>query len=1055
MNHMKRFAVIFFLLNFLSSGLFAQDVTVSGEVKSSSGNLLSSVTIINNSTKKTLGLTDAKGKFSIKVAPKTRLLFRLLGYTNAYQDVVASKTFYTIILDEEENKLDEAVVVGYVARKRETLTGSAVTISGKDIQDVPAANFTDLLQGKVPGMNVQLNNGTPGMRGSVAIRGISNLNVQGTGDNAFLTPTSPLYVIDGVPIDEGTNYEYGFQTAGPGVSPIAMIPVEDIEDVTILKDAQATALYGSKGAYGVILVTTKRGKSEVPIIQYVGQFFVNTPPNLRDILGGVNERRARVNQILRYDTTYNSALALINNTPLLSDSLNPYFNNSTNWQSYFYRTTMNTSHSVNISGGDNTFNYKLAPGYYGEKGIVENTGFTRYSLPMNMQYRPSDEFRMFVNLSPSFAKNSTGSGNAFRQSGVANSSNTSSLLPSPSLFSGSVGALTALNMLNDNKTAALNSQIELEYSPINGLRLSTTLSYNFKVASQDRFLPEALNSNSTEIYSYNDRLNTLYNRNMIAYTTTLQEKHIVSAYVFNESEVSKYRADVMNLSGTPNDQILSGLSYNTRNTLGGTLDNLYERRTLGYAGNLTYNYDSKYIVEFSYRLDGTSTTGSANPWSNLPSVGARWNFKNEEFAKNWNFLEYGMIRGSWGKNIVPSGTIYDVYGKYISDRETYNNQSSVTLDMETIPNIELLPQRTTMLNGAIEFGFTNGITFLYENYYKQSDQILRTKEIANINAFGKVNTNETSIVNMGHEFVLGYRPRTSGDFSYSLNLNGAINKDYAAALPDNVRQLLHVDNTIYKQSILYRLGINSLSNVLLHYRGVYQSDSDVPVNPLTGLRYRVGGTGAEERFFRAGDPIWTDLNGDYILDNNDFVIVGNSQPVFTGGFNAFLRYKEWSLNTQFYMTFKRDVLNNALADKLRNYSNPTGNVNRGENPGALVPIGDLDIWTENNRAAYFPNVYDFRRYGFIDPFRYDQTLFQEDGSYFKFTTATLSYNFDREMLSKRIGITSARVYVSANNIFTISDYSGPDPELVSGLGRDSSSGYPNRRSFTLGLNIQF
>ena len=376
----------------------------------------------------------------------------------------------------------------------------------------------------------------------------------------------------------------------------------------------------------------------------------------------------------------------------------------------------------------------------------------------------------------------------------------------------------------------------------------------------------------------------------------------------------------------------------------------------------------------------------------------------------------------------------------------------VGITAETVKEVfQLLVHHGVCLNGAIEFGFTNGLSFVYETYYKQSDQILRTKKIANINAFGSVNTNETSLVNMGHEFIVGYRPQKEGDWSYSLNFNGAINRDYTAALPDDVRQLLVADDSNYKQSILYRLGLNALSNVLLHYQGVYESDDQVPINPLTGLRYRVGGSLADERFFRAGDPIWTDLNGDYILDERDFVIVGNSQPVFTGGFNAFVQYKSWSLNSQFFMTFKRDVLNNALADRLKNYSDPAGNAGAG----ALVPIEDLDIWSTSHTSSYFPNIYDFRRYGYINPFRYDQTLFQEDGSYFKFTTATLSYNFDRGMLSKRLGITSARVYFSANNIFTISKYSGPDPELVSALGRDSSAGYPNRRSYTLGFNIQF
>lgn len=1052
---MKKLTVIILLLNFFTIRLFAQEVTIKGEVKSSSGSSLSGVSILNNATKKSLGISDTKGKFSVKVAPKSTLLFRSLGYGNGYIEVVAGKSYYEVILDLAVNKIDETVVIGYSPRSKQTLTGSAVTISGKDIQDVPVANFTDLLQGKVPGMNVQLNNGTPGVRGNVTIRGISNLNIQGSGDDAFLTPSSPLFVIDGVPVDEGTQYEYGFQSAGPGISPISLIPVEDIESVTILKDAQATALYGSKGAYGVILVTTKRGKSKVPIIQYVGQIFLNTPPNLRNTLGGVNERRARINQILKNDTSYNSALALINNTPLLADSLNAYYNNSTDWQSYFYRTTLNTSQSLNISGGDDKFNYKVAPGIFYERGIVENTGFTRYSIPMNMQYRPTDRFRMFVNLSPSLGRNSTGSGNALKQSGIANSGNSSSLLPSPSLFAGSIDALSALNTINDNKTGTLSSQMELEYSPLPGLRLSTTLSYNFLISSKDRFLPEALNSNSTEIYSYNDRRNTLYNRNMVSYAKTIRQKHNFNVYIFNEAEVTNFRADALLISGTPNDQITSGLSYNTGKSKGGTLNNIYERRTLGYAGNFSYNYNTKYVLDISYRLDGTSTTGAANPWSQLPSIGARWNFKKEKFFEKWEALEYGLIRGSWGKNIIPSGTIYDVYGRYLSDSEKYNNEPSVTIDLSTIPNLELLPQTTTTLNGAIEFGFRNGLTFLYETYYKQSDQILRTKSIPNINAFPRVNTNETSVVNRGHEFSIGYRPRKSGDFSYSVSVNGAINRDYAASLPDNVRQLLQVDNSSNRQSILYRLGLNSLSNVLLNYKGVYKTDDEVPVNPLTGLKYRVGGTTvlSDELYFKAGDPIWTDLNGDYILDNNDFVIVGNSQPIFTGGLNAFFQYKGWSLNTQFYMTFKRDVLNNALADRLKNFQDPAGT--SSTNAGALVPLGDLDVWSPENTSAYFPNPFDFRRYRFIDPFRYDQTLFQEDGSYFKFTTATLSYNVDRELLKKLLKITSARIFFSANNILTISKYSGPDPELVSALGRDSSSGYPNRRSFTVGLNVQF
>ena len=785
--------------------------------------------------------------------------------------------------------IEETVVVGYQVRDKTTLTGSAVVITAEDIKDVPSANFTDLLQGKVAGLNIQLNNGTPGMRGNIALRGISNINIQGSGDQAFLTPTSPLFVIDGVPLDENNDYEYGFQTAGPGISPLSLIPVEDIESITTLKDAQATALYGSRGAYGVILVTTKRGSSKIPIVSYTSNYFMNTPPALRSVVGGVGERRLRIDQIMNNDTTYHSALRLINTTPMLADSLNAYFNNSTDWQSYFYRTTFNQTHSLNISGGDQQFNYKISPSYYDEKGIVENTGFTRYSMMMNMQYMPSTRFKMSAYMNTSLGKNSTGSGNAFGQSGIATSANTSSLLPPPSLFSGSIGALSALEMLNDNKTGNINTQLELQWEPVQGIRGTSTFSYSYNTATQDRFLPEALNANSNEIYSYNDRRNTLYNRNMVSYTKTFQEAHTISAYAFNELQVTNYRADAMLLTGSPSDQMTSGVGYKPWQSKGGTMDNISEVRTLGYAGNASYNYMSKYILELTYRLDGTSTTGTQNPWAHLPSVGVRWNVKNEAFLDDVYWLDYLNLRGTWGKNIVPTGNIFDVYGRYVANPTTYNNQTSVSLDMGAIPNIALEPSVSTQLNGAIEVGlFNNLLSLTYENYYRQTDQILREKEIANINAFGNVKTNETSLVNMGHEFIASIRPPFANpDWSLNISVNGALNKDYAAALPDNVRQLLVGDASAYNQSILYRLGINSLSNVLLHYKGVYESDDQVPVNPATGLRYRMGGTVSEEKFFRAGDPIWTDLNGDYILDEKDYVIVGNSQPVFTGGVNIF------------------------------------------------------------------------------------------------------------------------------------------------------------------------
>lgn len=707
-------------------GVYAQ-VSISGKVQDKNGPV-QGATVFLASSGRALTSTDGDGTFKASVPAKSVLIFKAMGFQEQRLTIQEGRTSYTVTLTTDDRVIDGAVVVGYQKRKAETLTGSAVVISGKEIQDIPAASFTDLLQGKVAGLNIQLNNGTPGMRGSMAIRGVSNINVQGSGNDAFLTPTSPLFVIDGVPLDENTGYEYGFQSASPGISPLSLIPSEDIQDIVVLKDAQATALYGSRGAYGVILVTTKRGNSVVPIVQYTSQFFVNTVPRLRDVIGGAAERRLRVWQIMQYDSTYVAAMKRVNDTPFLADSLNAYYNNSTDWQGWFYRNTLNHSQNVNVSGGNQKFNYKLNGGFYQEKGIIQNTGFNRYTLQTNMQYRPSPKFMMSANINTSLGKNSVGSGNAFSQSGVGQAANTSSLMPSPSFSSSSNAALAALTIEDDNKTANVVNQVELQYQPIEGITATTTLQYNYNFSTKDRYLPEALNANSSEVYSYNDRRTKLYNRTMLSFTKTFAEKHNVLLFGFTEVEFNSFRADAMRMRGTPSDQITVGLGYDTRNSRGGTLNNISEGRLLSYSGALNYNFDSRYVAEFTYRIDGSSATGNINPWSHNPSLGLRWNFKEESFMQDIDWLSYGWVRGSWGKNISPGASVYDVYGRYTSGG-TYNNRPSTELGMKTAPNIELLPTKTTQLGGALELGFFNSqLQLVYENYYKQTDQQLRTKK---------------------------------------------------------------------------------------------------------------------------------------------------------------------------------------------------------------------------------------------------------------------------------------------------------------------------------------
>lgn len=1051
--YMKYFLLGMLFLCFGMSDVSAQDdlITVSGYVLDADDrSTIPNVTIFTGTPVKVLGAANTQGYFQVRVPANATLIFRFLGY-NELKVPVDNKTNLEVKMTMASNVMQEAVAIGYVKRSRETATGSSVTISGKDIQDAPVGNVMELLQGRVAGVNIQNTSGMPGGRGSIFVRGLSSIGISGSGNDAFLTPTSPLFVIDGVPMDPNSNFEYGFDQGGPGMSPLSLIPPEDIEDMSFLKDAMATALYGSQGAFGVIIITTKRGNSKTPIIQYTANTFFNVPPQLKSVIGGRGERDIRIDQILANDTTRFTGRDKIDNSPFLSDYLNPYYNNSTDWQSVFYGPTFNMTHNLSALGGDQNFNYKVNGSYYDENGIIANTGFSRYSLSMNTEYMPTMRFRLFTAVAANLGSERVGSGNGVSQSGVAGAASASSLLPPPSLFGGNNSALGAFETRNDAKTSNLRTNVDIRYQLFEGLNISNAFSYEYTGGRKEGFRPSSTNNNISALSAYDDTRNRLYNRATISYVKSINEDHLINAYLFNELTVTSFMAKEIRKQGTPNDQYEGPLGFDASlGQKGGVYDNYSEGRLAGFAGTVQYDYKKRYVLDFSYRIDGTSTNGPDMPYVKNPAVGARWNFDKEEFMQNFSWLSYGSLRGSWGKNIVPTGSIFDANGRYLFSGR-FNNNSTIGLDWGFLPNTSLVPMVSTQYSLALEMGFLNGkITTTLETYYKQVDNQLMEKQIGDHNAFSKVKTNETSLVNYGYEFTLGYRPfAQDSKFKWTLNMNGALNHDVLTSLPDGARQLMIYDAT-NNQHILYRLGRNSLSNMLYHTRGVFASDEDVPVDPASGLPYRIV-SGNTTTFFKGGDPFWTDVDGNYVLDERDLVIAGNSFPRFTGGLQSFMQYNSFSLSMNISYTLGRDILNNALAQRLQSYGDPFAYQKNAD----LVPIADLNYWkNQGDGNALYPYPSDYLRNGQYSPFRFNQTLFQEDGSYLKLNTITLSYNVPRE-LSTRYGISSLRVYTTANNVYTFSKYSGPDPENVSDLGRDRSDGYPMRRSYTLGLNVQF
>lgn len=1044
-------------------------VQISGVVKEKGGNgeTLPGVTVAvrqqKGETHTRYGTTtDLDGNFTLSVPAGSTVLFSCIGFESVTRKITQYTKDMVVYMEESANVLEETVVIGYQNKSKADNTSAVTVIDTKDLTQAPVSNVMELLQGRVAGLNIQMNNGAPGALGTFTVRGISDIsisNVGSEGDEEFILGSSaPLFVIDGIPQEDVDEYDAQGLLSGSGVSPLATVPFEDIADIQILKDAAATSLYGSRGAYGVVLIHTKRGNSPKPQFDYSMDYKVNLPPRLRDVAVGRLERLSRIEQILQNDTSKWHGYWDIHNNLALSDSLNPYFNNNTDWQDNFYRRSSAQTHNLAVSGGSKKFNYKINGNYYTEDGIIKSTDFSRYGLRTNMSYAPNERFNMSVNVNATLSLTGSGSGNSFSQKGVASGASASSLLPPPSIYSASNDALSALMVESEATSVKYETSLNLSYRLPWNIKWSGTAGYTYSNSEEETFTPGVLNTNNTKIYGKSSNSYRFYGRTSLGYNTQI---NLIKLGLTLGTEISTNRSsgNSITLSGLPSDYVWGPVGYNKGEGTASTKtnDNTVSFTVAPSFGIAGVNGGDKYVFNPTIRPEANSAYGRGVKWVVNPGLGFKWNYYLEPFMKQAadNWLDYGAIRISWGKTTKYKANRYDVWGTYLLGDDTYGGGTVIPIDFSTMPNNNLDPVTTTQWNLGTDFYVLNRkIVFTADAYYKQVDNQLSDINLADHNAFDKIKTTEVSLVNYGLELGLNVRPlSTQSDFDLNCMFNIAINKDVIAKLPNEARQIIND-----KATIVNKLGSNALSNYLYVYKGVYATDEDVPVDPATGRRLRVGGDKASadnpDVYFRAGDPIWVDLNGDYIIDEKDKTIVGNSQPRFTGGISINLKWKNFSLFTNCSFVLRRDIINKVLADNFASYKNPNVKISDMGKNAALTPIDAYNFWTPDNIYADYPNPFDYQRASLIDPFRADQTLFMEDGSYFKINGITLAYTFPKK-LTDFFRIRTARVRVNMNNIYTFSNYSGINPENVNSLGQDTSGGYPSSRSFSVGLTVGF
>ena len=1045
------------LFSLFVNRVYGQVVEVSGHVYerlAESSEPIPGVTVMVRGEKGEKGngaLTKMDGSFRLKADRNATLIFSYMGFRTVETKVAKAKKNMDVFMEESVNAMDETVVVAYQSQSRADVGASVTVVNTKDLPPAPVSNVMELLQGRVAGLNVQQNNGAPGSIGTYTIRGISDISIQGVGEGDdqqyILGSSAPLFVIDGIPQEDVGDFDANGLLSGSGVSPLSSLPFEDIEDITVLKDAAATAQYGSRGAYGVILIRTKRGNSAKPQIDFSMDMKVNIPPRLRDVLVGRAERMSRIDQILQNDTSRWNGYYDVNGNQALTDSLNPYYNNNTDWQGNYYRRTVNQTYNLSVKGGSTKFNYKINGNYYSEEGIRTNMG-----------YAPTEKFNLYVGVNATLGITGSGSGNALQQTGVASGASASSLLPPPSIYSASNAALGALMVEQNTTSVSYDANINMNYQLPWNIRWNVTAGYIYNNTENEKFTPGMLNSNQAQLYGLSKYSDRLYGRTSLSYSGSTG---ILKYGLTVTGEISSNRSNGNEIrqTGLVNDYLWGPLGYASSwaEAVTSEEDNTVSFNiapTIGFK-NPTGGKD-KYVITPTIRPEANSAYGRGVKWVVNPGVSVRWNFDEEKFFKklNWNWVDYSAIRASWGRVVKYKATKYDVWGNYLLGSDTYNGNTVIPIDFKNMPNNNIDPITTTQWNVGLDFGlWNNRLSFQGDWYYKQVDNQLSSIELADHNGFDMVPTTEVSLVNYGMELALVVRPfRPKSNWSMDIMTNFTINRDVMTKLPDEARMIINSN-----AEVVNKLGSNAMSNFLYVYKGVYATDEDVPVDPATGLRLRVGGEGVSadnpNAYFKAGDPIWADLNGDYVIDEKDKAIVGNSQPRVIGGLSVNLRYKNLALFTSCSFTLRRDIVNQVLANNFASLNDPNieGRDGMYKN-AALTPIGAYDFWTPANTHADYPNPYDYQHSSVIKPFRADQTLFLEDGSYFKINAITLSYTLPKKW-TDFIRIRHASIRMSLNNLYTFTKYSGINPENVSSIGWDQSGGYPNARTFSMGLTI--
>jgi TonB-linked SusC/RagA family outer membrane protein len=1026
-NSLRRSSYIGFLLLALVSTGFsitalpaaALDalVPITGTVKSPTGEVLPGVNVVIKSTTKGTS-TDADGKFTIDAPADAVLVFSGIGFTT--QEVpVNGRSVLDVVLASDNKQLDEVVVVGYGTQKRNALTNSVAQIGGEEIARRPVSNIQQSLQGQLPGVTVLDRGGAPGRSNStIRVRGITTFNINSSSTSGYdLSKNEALVIVDGIE------------------QRLADINPDDIESISILKDASSTAIYGSRATNGVVLVTTKRAKGGKVQVDYHGYYAIQNSINTPHNMGLEDYMRM---QVAAY-TNAGSALP----ARFTEQSIQAYVNAAdrekyplpNTWFQTMLHPAPQQNHTLSIAGGTETLRTRLSLRYQDQAGIITHYGSKIGEVRLNADYTVSPKVRISgdVNYRYNYSQAPT--------TDVIDRFFHGSLWAVPKYADGTYGLSTQGNnplmfaeIGGDSKrfNDFLVGSVKGDWEILDGLTFSTQL------AGRGYFTAE---KNYTNAYTNVDKntniTKTITNNSLTEVRNSLREYTLINLLTYDRSWGSHGFKGLLGYSQIGNTQtflsayrerfysndiqsIGQGANDGTKTNTGN--DAVYGLRS--YFGRINYDYNGKYLVEVNGRYDGSSKFTGQKQYSVFPSFSAGWRIAKEDF---WQGLQSTVndlkLRGSWGRTGNQSVDLYSYYAALTAGGYNFNGAAVQGYRQTTLANTNLGWESTTQLDLGLDASFLQGRMNLTVDYYRKlTNDILLNLDIPATIGLTAPPQNAGSVENKGWEFNLNYRgAKRSSGFQYNVGANFSINDNKVVDLKGTGPYISGTDI-----NPRYIIAVGLPINTLWGYKtdGLFQTQEEITAYKATYAANT-----------KPGDVKYVDLNGDGKIDANDMTNIGNSFPRYSFGLNSNFTFRNFELSLLFQGAAKVSTrLAGALAEM-------------GNQEGFTHSIYTNNYWTPEHIDARFPRPlkFDLRNVATSD-------RLVIDGSYVRLKNIQLAYVIPAAIASKARA-SRARVYVSATNVFTISKLNewNLDPEVESGR----AVYYPQTALYTLGLNLQF